>query len=920
MFTSHYLRAALAPHSVAVVGATSRPDSLGKYVFDNVVRGGFKGQVYPVNPKYDAIDGRTCYPSLAALPAAPDLAVIVTPARTVPDLIDDAGARGIPAVLVLSAGFGEIGPEGKRLQELALARARAHGLRMLGPNCLGLMRPEIGLNATFARTPARPGSVALVSQSGAIVAALLDYAWTGGFGFSSVVSTGAGSDVEFSEILDFLALDAATRSIVLYIEGVHDARAFLSSVRAAASVKPVVVLKVGRHMTGSKAAMSHTGALVGDDAVFDVALRRVGAIRVSAYTQMYAAAETLAAGRLPRPAPGNRLAIVTNGGGPGVLAADAAADNAIELAKLAKETIAQLDELLPSTWSHANPVDIIGDADAERFARALQIVLNDPGADGALVLFCPTIRLAAEDTANALLPVAQASEKPVVSVWLGDEDAARGRAVFEKAGLPALISPERGIEAYGYLAKYVRNREYRLQVPPPRVEDLDLNVDEARRIVERALVSGRGMLNEKESKDLIAAFGVETALSHLAKSTDEAAACAERVGYPVALKVYAHGVTHKSEVGGVLLSLRNADDVVQGFETIRARVAERAPNAEFVGVLVQKMIVRPHGRELIVGLARDPTFGPVISFGMGGIAVEVFRDSAVALPPLNRFLAQELISRTRVAKMLDDFRGLPAVDLDAVLDVLLKVSELACELPCIHELDINPLLVDADGCVALDARVVLGDGPLVPDPTYSHLAIHPYPKNLVRATRLKTGQTVLLRPIRPEDAQAEKRFVARLSPRTMYMRFHAPLRELTLERLIRFTTIDYDREMAFVAIDSSGEQEEIRGVTRYTRNPDGRTCEFGLVVEDEWQGFGLGHALMQALESCARERGLTEIIGYVLRENEEMGRLMLGRTYHAERDPDDAGVVRFIKQLHLPGAAGTPLKKEEMRTSAPSPT
>jgi len=916
MFTSHYLRAALAPRSVAVVGATNRDDTLGKYVFDNVVGGGFKGDVYPVNPKYEQIREHRCYPTLAALPAAPDLAIIVTPARTVPDLIDDAGARGIPAVLVLSAGFGEIGTEGKQLQELALSRARAHGLRMLGPNCLGLMRPEIGLNATFARTPARPGSVALVSQSGAIVAALLDYAWTAGFGFSSVVSTGGGSDVEFSEILDFLALDAATRSIVLYVEGVHDARAFLSSVRAAASIKPVVVLKVGRHMTGSKAAMSHTGALVGDDAVFDVALRRVGAIRVAAYTQMYAAAETLAAGRLPRPAPGNRLAIVTNGGGPGVLAADATSDNAVALAKLAPETIESLDKLLPSTWSRANPVDIIGDANAERFANALQIVLNDPGNDGVLVLFCPTIRLKAEDTANALLPVAQASEKPVVSAWLGSEDAAKGRAVFESAGLPALISPERGVEAFGYLAKYVRNRELRLQVPPPRVDEFELNVDEARRIVERALVSGRALLNEKESKDLISAFGIETAITQLAKSADEAVALAEKIGYPVALKVLALGITHKSEVGGVLLSLRSPQDVKNGFETIRARVVERAPNAEFAGVLVQKMIVRPHGRELIVGLTRDPTFGPVLSFGMGGIAVEVFRDSAVALPPLNRFLAQELISRTRVAKMLDSFRGLPAVDMDALLNVLLRVSELACELPCIHELDINPLLADADGCVALDARIVLGDGPLVPDPTYSHLAIHPYPKALMRAMRLKSGETVLLRPIRPEDAQAERRFISRLSQRTMYMRFHAPLRELTLERLIRFTTIDYDREMAFVAIDSTGEQEEIRGIARYTRNPDGATCEFGVVVEDSWQSRGLGHALMQALEGCARERGLTEIIGYVLKENEEMARLMLGRTYHAERDGDDAGVVRFIKQLHLPSGSGTPLSEDEARVVA----
>jgi acetyltransferase len=900
MFTSHYLREALVPKSIAVVGATTREDALGRYVFENITAGGFKGDLYPVNPKHDQIGEHKCYESIAKLPTKPDLVIIVTPARTVPNLINDAGARGVRAVLVLSGGFSEIGEEGKRLQDLMMARARAHGIRIIGPNCVGLARPEIGLNATFLRTPARAGSVALVSQSGAVLGALLDYAWTAGFGFSSVVSTGGGADVEFSEILDFLAIDPATRSILLYIEGVHDARAFMSSIRAAASFKPVIVLKVGRHISGSKAAMSHTGALVGDDAVFDVALKRVGAIRVRAYMQMFAAAETLAAGKLPRPGPGNRLAIVTNGGGPGVLAADSVTDNALELAKLAPETIEELNQLLPATWSHGNPVDIIGDASAERYAKALELVLKDPNNDGALMLFCPTVKMTSEESAKVLLPVVQASEKPVVSAWLGQHDAGLGRAVFEKAGMPALISPERGVEAFGFLAQYVRNRELRLQVPDPVVEEFQLNLDEARRIVERALITGRGTLNEKESKDLIAAFGIDTATTFFASSADEAASRAEKIGYPVALKVFAEGISHKSDVGGVLLSLTDAQQVRQAFETIATRVAERAPEAKFQGVLVQKMIVRPNGRELIIGLVRDPTFGPVISFGMGGIAVEVLRDSAVALPPLNHFLAKELISRTRVSRMLQDFRGLPAVDMEALINTLLKVSELACEMPCIHELDINPLLADEHGCVALDARIVLGDGPLAPEPTYSHLAIHPYPKNLARVTRLKGGRTVLMRPIRPEDAMALKRFVSRWSPRTIYLRFHAPLRELTIDRLIRFTTIDYDREIAFIAIDASGEQEEVRGVSRYTRNPDGTTCEFGIAVEDEWQGFGLGHALMQAVENCARERGLAEIVGYVLKENEEMCHLMVARTYEPNRDPDDPGIVRFAKRLQSP--------------------
>jgi acetyltransferase len=901
MFTSHYLRGALAPRSVAVVGASPRAGSLGHYVFNNVVAGGFKGEIFPVNPRHADVAGRKCYPSLAQLPMAPELAVVVTPAKTVPDLVDQAGDRGIRSLLVLSAGFAEMGADGRRLQEQALARARARGIRLLGPNCLGIMRPEIGLNATFARTPARSGSVALVSQSGAVVAALLDYAWSAGFGFSSVVSTGGGSDVEFSEILDFLSLDAATRSIVLYIEGVHDARAFTSSVRAAASVKPVIVLKVGRHITGQKAAMSHTGALVGDDAVFDVALRRMGAIRVQAYNQMFAAAEALATGRLPRPNPGNRLAILTNGGGPGVLAADAAAEVEVALARLGTETMDKLNAVLPATWSHGNPVDIIGDADPARFAQALEILLADPGNDGVLMLFCPTITIAAADTAQAVLPVMQKAEKPVVSVWLGEADAHKGRDIIKSAGLPGLTSPERGVESFSYLARFVRNNQIRLQVPPPRVDEFDLDVSGARKIVERALRAGRSVLDEQEAKNLLAAFGIPTTRTLLAESADAAVALAAELDYPVVLKVVAEGVTHKSEVGGVLLSLHTPEDVRRGFETIHARVAERAPNARFIGCMVQKMVRRPHGRELIVGLARDPTFGPVVTFGMGGIAVEVLRDSACALPPLNRFLAQDLISRTRVAKMLDSFRGLPAVDLDALVDTLLKISDLACELPCVHELDINPLLADEHGVVALDARVQLGNGPLAPDARYSHLAIHPYPKALARAHRLKTGETILLRPIRPEDAEAERRFISRLSPETMYMRFHAPLRELTKERLIRYTQIDYDREMAFVAIDANAHEQdndgEIRGIARYTKNPDGSSCEFGVVIEDAWQGRGLGHALMNALEDTARARGIGEIIGYVLRDNDDMGKLMTGRMYAPRRDEDDPAILRYAKRL-----------------------
>ena len=847
MEDTHYLRSALAPRSVAVIGASDRRGALGFDVFANLLAGGFTGRIDAVNPKYGTVQGRPCVPSLQALPHAPDLAIVVTPARTLPALVAEAGARAVPNMLVLSAGFAQIGPEGQKLQDEMLSAARRHNVRLIGPNCLGILRPSIGLNATFARTSARRGSVALVSQSGAVAAALLDYAWAAGFGFSSVVTTGDGSDVEFAELLDFLAMDTETRSIALYVEGVHNPRLFLSAVRAAAGIKPVVVLKAGRHTVGSSAALSHTGALAGNDRVWDTALRRSGAIRIQEYDQLFAASETLSSGRMPR---GSRLAIVTNGGGPGVLAADAAADRGTALARLSPGALGALDAILPPTWSRSNPVDVVGDADPQRLARAFEVVAADAENDGVLVLFCPTLRAGAEDAARALLAPVTATRKPVVLAWLGEDDAAKGRRVFKEAGLPALSSPEHGVEAFTFLAQHVHNRQLRLQLPPPvdpaPAGSKPLDIAAARQIVETVRASGRNVLGEDEAKAVLAACGIE---------------------------------------------------VAQG------RLATSAAQARFTGVLVQKMISRPHGRELIIGIARDPSFGPVLTFGMGGIAVEVVSDSALALPPLNRVLATDLIDRTRVARMLGNFRGMPAVDLDRLIDALVRVSELACELPCLRELDINPVLADEQGVIALDARVVVDDRAVSPDAAYSHLAIHPYPKSLERELRLADGTRLFLRPIRPEDAEAEQRFVARLSRRTLYMRLHAPVRELSVEQLIRFTQIDYDREMAFVAVDQEQDPGEIRAIGRYTRLADGERAEFGVTVEDSWQGRGLGHVMMEALENCGRERRVTEIFGYVLKENESMRQMMLARGYIPHRQEDDSHVIRFALPLRDKPAA-----------------
>ncbi len=879
----HTLARLLAPRSVALVGATDRAGSPGAVVLSNLRAGPFRGEIFTVGPGHASIASEPSFESLADLPATPDLAIVVAPARVVPEVIAQAGARDIRGVLVLSPDF-DASTEAARRR--ALSSARKQGVRLLGPDCLGIVRPDIGFNATLATTQVRAGSLALVSQSAALMAALLDYAWAAGFGFSSAVSTGDCADVEFSEILDFLALDETTRSIVLYVERVNDARAFVSSVRAAASAKPVVVLKAGKHLD--------------HDPVFDAALTRAGAIRVRAYNQMFSAAEALAAGRLPPASSGNRLAILSNGAGPGNLAADAALEAGVTVAKLSPAAAKELSPKELSPAGSASTLDLPRDSDPTQLAQSLRVALEDSGNDAVLLLLSPAVALGVpEDAARELLEVARSSMKPLIAVWLGEADAGRGRAAFKAAGLPSPTSPERGVESFGYLAHSVRNRQLRLQVPPPHVAGFEHDLRAARALVDTVRAGGRLELDPVESQQLLACFGIESAPMRRALSPEEATACARAIGYPVAMKVLAEGIASKSEVDGVLLGLRNARAVAAGFETLRARLTKRAPKARFAGALVQRMVKGEHGRELVVALQRAPGFGPVIVFGNGGVAADVLRDIALALPPLNGFLAHDLIARTRVARLLGQFQHLEPVDMDALLNVLLRLSDLACEMPCIESLAVNPLVASPRGATALDVRVRLNDASLVPDAVYSHLAIHPYPRRLERPLQLQSGEQLLLRPIRPEDATAEQRYVARLSPRSLTMRFHAPIKELTLERLVRFTQIDYDREMALVAVDAGGEQEEIRGVARYTRDPDGAGCEFGLAVEDAWQRRGIGAALMNALEACAAERGLDMMVGFVLPDNDEMARLLAARGYRARRDEHDPGVMRFEKKLSV---------------------
>jgi acetyltransferase len=886
--SSHYLAPLFEPRSVVLIGASDNSAKVGGRMMENLLSAGFTGTLFAVNPKHASIRGVPCFKSVAELPQPAELAVIVTPPATVPGVIEECGRAGIRAAVVITAGFSEAGAPGAALERELLASAHRHGIRILGPNCLGLMRPPLGLNATFARGNALAGSLALVSQSGAVCTALLDWATPNGVGFSSVISMGGSSDLDFGEVIDYLACDAATQHILLYIEGVRDGRRLVSNLRAAARLKPIIVMKVGRHPAGSRAAVSHTGAIVGNDDVFDAVVRRTGVVRVNTAGELIAAALALASHVQPR---GDRLAVITNGGGPGVMAADRAAELGIPLATLSQTTLDRLHTVLPSNWSHGNPVDLIGDAGPERYRAAIAACLEDPGIDGIMAILTPQAMTDAEGAAQAVIGVASGSAKPVLACWMGGASVFEARAALSSAGLPVFRVPERAVEAFAYIAQFYRNQRTLLQAPPPLVHREPADVGRAREIVEAVLAAGRTLLSATESKDFLDAFRIPVVRSVDAAGADEAAAAADRAGYPVVMKILSPDITHKSDVGGVRLGLPDAAAVRAAYAEMIAVVAERNPEARVTGVSIERMVASPHGRELMVGVTRDNVFGPAITFGAGGIAVEVLKDRVVGLPPLNHILIEDMIRGTKVARMLEKFRHLPAIDRPALEDVLLRVSEMACEFPEIDELDINPVIADEKGVLALDARVVLRAA-VAGAPRYGHLAIHPYPAQLESLLSLPGGEKLVLRPIRPEDAELEQEFVERLTAQSRRLRFQSSLRSLTPSMLARFTQIDYDREMALVAITQEGGREREVGVCRYIRMPDGRSCEFAIVVADDWQGKGLGRRMMQRLIEVARERGLESMVGWILASNDEM--LDLCRRLGFEDVPDDDPTTRKL--------------------------
>ncbi|MCA1940304.1 MAG: bifunctional acetate--CoA ligase family protein/GNAT family N-acetyltransferase [Caenispirillum bisanense] len=855
------------PQSVAVIGASNTPDTVGNIVMRNLLAGGFAGPIMPVTRSAQAVQGVLAYPDVASLPLTPELAMVVIPAAEVPAVVDDLGKRGTRAVVIGSAGLSKAeNADGRTLMAAVDEIARKYGMRILGPNSMGLMVPGAGLNASSLHLPARKGRLAFVSQSGALCASVLDWAHTRGIGFSHFLSIGEAVNTDFGDILDFLGSDPQTAAILLYIQSVKDKRSFLSAARAAARNKPVLAIKAGRHEAVSHAVASHTGALAGSDHVYDAVFRRAGMLRVYDFEELFAAVETLGRSRKLK---GDRLAIVTNGGGVGIMATDDLIGLDGRLATLTEDTIAKLDAVLPGIWSRTNPIDLIGDAPPDRYLEALKILHAAKEVDAVLVMHVPVAMVEATAVAEAVIDFAKEKRTAhITTCWVGDEKVRDARRLFAEAGVPTLDTPDKAVRAFMHTVEYKRNQELLMETPASVATDFMPATVTARMIIEDVLKRGDTLLSEPEAKAVLAAYGIPTVETHIAKTPDEVFRQAERLGHAVAIKIISPDITHKSDVGGVVLDLGTPEEARQAAAAMAERLRRTFPEARIDGFSVQTMARRPGAHELIVGMSTDPVFGPVVLFGQGGIAVEVIGDRAVGLPPLNTTLAKELIGRTRVSRLLEGYRGRPPADLDSISRTLIQVAQLATDIPEIVELDINPLFADATGVLAIDARMrverTTQSGP-------DRLAIRPYPKDLEEVFTMRNGRPVLLRPIRPEDEPNHHAFVAALTPEDIRFRFFGLVQELPHSQMARLTQIDYDREMAFVGVatNEAGEDETL-GVVRTVTDPDNETAEFSIVVRSNLKGSGLGVRMMEKMIEYCRARGTKYMVGQVLKENMRM--------------------------------------------------
>ena len=894
--SSHHLEYLLAPQSLAVIGASDRAGSVGATVMHNVMSGGFRGPVWPVNLRHSSVAGVRAYATPAQLPAAPDLAVICTPAATVPELIAELGALGAHAAVVLSAGLEATGAAGTTLGGEMLQAARRHALRILGPNCIGLIVPGIGLNASFAHLGARPGGIAFVAQSGALTSAMLDWAQGAAVGFSHCISLGNAADVDFGDLLDYLGRDPRTRAILLYIESITGARKFMSAARAAARNKPVIAVKAGRTGEAARAATSHSGALAGSDAVYEAALRRAGVLRVATTRQLFEAAQILSQ---CRSYVGPRLAIISNGGGPAVMATDALIEGGGQLAPLASQTLAQLDAVLPAGWSRADPIDIIGDAPAERYVAALTALLADPNTDAVLLIHAPTALATTAAVARVCAPLLEQARLPAFACWLGAEGVQIAGAGGPQA-VPGYATPEEAVDGYLHVLRYHQVQALHMETPTSQPEGQTTDIDTVRSIISAAVREQRNILSEPESKAVLAAYHIPVVDTRIARTISELAALADDIGYPVALKILSADISHKSDVGGVALNLANAQELTRAAAAMLERCQRLRPQARIEGFTVQRMIRRGAAHELLAGIALDPTFGPVVLFGRGGTAVEVIGDRALALPPLNSVLTRELISRTRVARLLSGARGVPPVAMPALEAALMRLSQLACDVAEIAELDINPLLADGEGVIALDARVRLAPAA---GSAVARLAIRPYPRELEESAEFQ-GAALLLRPIRPEDTPRHRQFLAQVTPRDLYTRFFSGVRELPEADLAHLTQIDYDRDMAFIAVGRGATgAEEILGVARACADPDNNRAEFAVLVRSDLKGRGLGTLLMRKLIRYCQQHGTRELWGAVMADNAAMLHLSRSLGFRVRGREQNVETVALDLQPQLAAAA-----------------
>jgi acetyltransferase len=880
------------PQSVAVIGASDKPHSVGSALMTNLLRGGFHGPVIPVNPRAAAVHGIMAYKDVASLPVTPDLAVIATPPDVIPSLVAELADRGTRAAVVLTAGFaeGKVAHGKERSAEL-LAAARPHLLRVVGPNCLGIAVPGIGLNATFAPAAMLPGNIAFLTQSGAMATTVLDWALPRRIGFSAIVSMGDMSDVDFGDLLDYFVLDQATHAVLIYAEAVTQARKFMSAARRAARIKPLIVVKGGRAEAGARAAASHTGALAGADVVYDAAFRRAGMLRVNEVEELFDAAATLA--RMS-PQRGNRLAIVTNGGGAGVLATDRLIEEGGRLAALAPDTIAKLDAVLPPTWSHANPVDIIGDADADRYAKATAILMGDGNIDALLVAYCPTAIVssaqAAKGLIGALAQSAAAPKKNVFACWMGAATVAEGRAQLVAGRVPYFETPERAVRAFMYLVHYQKSQDLLLETPSSGAPSPQADIGRAHRIIRQALDDQREWLDPAEVAAFLACYDIPFAQTEAVADAKAAAQVAARIKAPVALKIRSRDVIHKSDVGGVALNLATPSEVAAAAEQMTESVSRALPHARHEGFIVQEMIQRPGAYELIAGVSTDATFGPVILFGQGGTAVEIIGDKSLELPPLNTALARAQIERTRIAALLKGYRDRPAADIDGVVNVLVRLSQIVADHAEISEIDINPLLCDPRGVIAVDGRIRVRATTVS---AQSRLAIRPYPQQLESEIGTPEGQSYRVHPIKPEDEPALRRFADEVDSRDLWHEFFAPLRDRTHETAARLSQIDYDREMTLVAWDG----ERVAGLARSTADPHFENSECAVIIRRDLREKGLAGQLLEAMLRAIATQGIRQAVLLFPADQARMVNLATDLGFAISKSPADATQVRATKAL-----------------------